>query len=30
VTEREAPGGDAPKVITSITGRPLTFPGGDQ
>jgi len=26
VTEHEVPGGDAPKVIICITGRPLTFP----
>jgi hypothetical protein len=30
LTEREAPGGDAPIVYICITGRPLTFPGGDQ
>jgi len=26
VTEHEVPGGDAPKVVIRITGRPLTFP----
>jgi len=26
VTEHEVTGGDVPKVITCITGRPLTFP----
>jgi hypothetical protein len=31
LTEHEVPGGDAPKVvIIRITGRPLTFPAGDQ
>jgi hypothetical protein len=30
LTEREATGGDAPIVYICITGRPLTFPGGDQ
>jgi len=30
VTEHEVPGGDAPKDIIRITGRPLTFPAGDQ
>jgi hypothetical protein len=30
VTEHEVPGGDAPKVVIRITGRPLTFPAGDQ
>ena len=29
LTERGATGGDAPKVVNRITGRPLTFPGGD-
>jgi len=30
VTEHEVPEGDAPKVVICITGRPLTFPAGDQ
>jgi hypothetical protein len=30
LTEHEVPGGDAPKVVIRITGRPLTFPAGDQ
>jgi len=30
VTKHEVTGSDAPKVITCITGRPLTFPAGDQ
>jgi len=30
VTEHEVTGGDAPKGIIRITGRPLTFPAGDQ
>jgi hypothetical protein len=30
VTEHEVPEGDASKVVICITGRPLTFPAGDQ
>jgi len=30
VTEHEVTGGDAPNVVIRITGRPLTFPAGDQ
>jgi len=30
VTEHEVPEGDAPKAVIRITGRPLTFPAGDQ
>ncbi|NEW85220.1 MAG: hypothetical protein GZ094_23040 [Mariniphaga sp.] len=29
LTEHEVPGGDAPKVVIRITGRPLNFPAGD-
>jgi len=28
--EHEVQEGDAPKVVIRITGRPLTFPAGDQ
>jgi hypothetical protein len=30
LTEHEVPGGTVPTILTCSTGRPLTFPPGDQ